>query len=180
VAIRRERGLGSDGHFSNRVLHGSRLDDRVVPVGVGDEHDAPVLLLVGGARLPLVGRLGLALQAEPLVLAAARELGLGDLGHGGPAHASGLAVGAPRRGGELLLLQLGEAAVLGALLGVLLAAARRARRRGPPPPASRPPPGRAPPGRGAPPQPRRARAGSALVLTPIFFGIAEASTAARG
>jgi len=134
VAIRRGRGLGSDGHFSNRVLHGSRLDDRVVPVGVGDEHDAPVLLLVGGARLPLLGCLGLALQAEPLFLAAARQLGLGDLGHGGPAHARGLAVWAPRGGGELLLLELGEAAVLGAaggrlgaLLGVLLAAARRAR-----------------------------------------------------
>ena len=71
------------------------------------------------------------LQAELLFLTVARQLSLCDLRHGEPAHTRGLAVGAPRDGGELLLLEpaiLGTAGGrLGALLGVLLAAERRAR-----------------------------------------------------
>ena len=125
-------------------------------------------------RLPLLSCLDLALQAELLFLAVARQLGLSDLRHGEPAHTRGLAVGAPRGGGELLLLEpaiLGTAGGrLGALFGVLLTAARRARlgalRRLPvglllgtrlPVAALR--------------LRRAARTTSALVLTATFFGI---------
>ncbi|GJM90755.1 hypothetical protein PR202_ga07065 [Eleusine coracana subsp. coracana] len=53
--------------------------------------------------------------SSPVLLAVTQQLGLGDLGHGRPAHARGHAVGPAGRGGELLLFNLGEAALLSVL-----------------------------------------------------------------
>jgi len=62
-----------DRHPRDGLLDRPGLDDGVVPVGVGDEDDALVLLLLGDPRGALLGGLGLALEAEPLLLAAARD-----------------------------------------------------------------------------------------------------------
>jgi hypothetical protein len=120
VLVSRQGRRVHQGHPRDCLVDRPGLDDGVVPVGVGDEDDALVLLL-SDARIALLGGLGLALEAEMLLLAAAREVGLGDLGREG-ADVRGLV-----RGG----LGLSEAAVLGlaggrlgALLGILLPAAR--------------------------------------------------------
>jgi len=125
-----------DRHPRDGLLNRPGLDEGIIPVSVLNEHYALVLLLLGDPGGALLGGLRLALEAEPLLLPEARELGLGDLGGRG-SDAGRLArggLGRRRRGsGDGGGLGLGEAAVLslarrglGALLGVLLPAARGA------------------------------------------------------
>ncbi|KAG8048369.1 hypothetical protein GUJ93_ZPchr0008g13991 [Zizania palustris] len=113
--------------MASSIDHTSMMESSLIPVGVGDEHDALVLLLYGGVGLPLLGSLSLTLEMDPLLLSTRYQLNFGDLGHDKANDVRCLAVRAQRDDDNLLLLELdGAGGRLGPLLGVLLAAASKA------------------------------------------------------